>query len=50
MLDDDKFKELINELGYEIDLLDGKIDSVPLDVILNKIGFPNNWREITNIE
>ena len=50
MLDDDKFKELINELGYEIDLLDGKVDSVPLDVILNKIGFPNNWREITNVE
>ena len=50
MLDDDKFKELVNELGYEIDLLDGKVDSVPLDIILNKIGFPNNWREITNIE
>lgn len=50
MLDQDKFKELVNEIGYEIDVLDGKVDSVPLNAILNKIGFPSNWREITNID
>ena len=50
MLSESEFKELINEIGYEIDVLDGKIDVVPLNYILNKIGFPNNWREIYNID
>ena len=50
MLSKDEFKELVNEVGYEIDVLDGKVDAVPLNVILNKIGFPNNWRELSNID
>ena len=37
------------KIGYEIDVLDGKIDSLPLDKILNKISFPSNWRDIINI-
>ena len=27
------------EIGYEIDILDGKVDVVPLNMILNKMGF-----------
>lgn len=50
MLSKDEFKELLNEIGYEIDVLDGKVDTVPLNVILNKIGFPDNWRELSNID
>lgn len=50
MLTKDEFKELINEIGYEIDVLDGKVDVVPLNSILNRIGFPNNWRDITFID
>lgn len=50
MLVEPEFRDLIGEIGYEIDVLDGKVDTVPLNVILNKMGFPNNWRDITNIE
>ncbi|MDD2518342.1 MAG: Abi family protein [Bacilli bacterium] len=50
MLTNDEFRQLIYEVGYEIDVLDGKVDTVPLNNILNKIGFPDNWREIINIE
>ncbi|MGE5456036.1 MAG: Abi family protein [Ignavibacteriales bacterium] len=50
MLSCDEFKELINEISYEVDVLDGKVDIVPLNAILNKIGFPNNWKDITNIK
>lgn len=50
MLRDEEFRELINELSYEIDVLDGKVDTVPLNTILNKIGFPDNWREIAKID
>jgi len=50
MLTSDEFKELIYELDYEINILDAKVNVVPLNVILNKIGFPDNWREIIKLE
>lgn len=50
MLTEEEFKDLINEISYEIDILDGKIDVVPLNDILKKIGFPSNWRDISYID
>lgn len=49
LLSDSEFSEFIEEIGYEIDVLDGKVNVVPLNVILHKIGFPDNWRDIKNI-
>ncbi len=49
MLTDDEFKMMINEVNYEIQVLDGIIEVVPLDTILDKIGFPQNWSEIAYI-
>lgn len=49
LLSDSEFSEFIEEIGYEIDILDGKVQVVPLNVILHKIGFPDNWRDIKNI-
>ena len=45
----DDFKLLIYELGYEIDLLEGKIKCISFDKILNEIGFPKNWRKILEV-
>ncbi len=50
MLRENEFRQLVYEIGYEIDVLDGKVDAVPLNDILNKIGFPDNWRDIVNIK
>jgi len=50
MLTEDEFRELIYEIGYEIDVLDGIVDVVPLNTILNKIGFPDNWRELIQLD
>ena len=50
MLTKEEFSDMLYQIGYEIDILDGKIDVVPLKIILNKIGFPDNFREINNIE
>lgn len=50
MLTKEEFNDMLYQIGYEIDVLDGKVDTVPLKVILNKIGFPDNFREISNIE
>lgn len=49
MLSPNEFREMLNEIGYEIDVLDSKVDVVPLITILNKIGFPENWRDILEI-
>jgi abortive infection bacteriophage resistance protein len=49
MLRDEEFRHLIYELDYEIALLDGKVSTIPVEKILNRIGFPNNWREIIDL-
>ena len=48
MLRDDDSKLLIYEVGYELDMLAGKIKVIDIDKILDEIGFPNNWREISS--
>lgn len=49
LLTEKEFSELVSELCYEIDVLDAKVDVIPLNIILNRIGFPNNWRDISNL-
>lgn len=48
MLSKDEFRLLVYEIGYEIDSLDGKVDSISLEKILNRMGFPLNWRDIND--
>ena len=50
LLTEEEFREFAYELGYEIDVLDGRVDTVPLIAILNRIGFPVNWRNIIDID
>ena len=49
MLSLDEFHDLLGEISYEVDHLDGIIDVVPLNNILHRIGFPDNWRDIEEI-
>ena len=50
MLTKDEFNDFLFQIGYEIDILESSIKSVPASLILNKIGFPDNWRQITEID
>lgn len=50
MLAKDQFREMMREISYEIDILNGKIKSVSIETILNRIGFPTNWKEIIELE
>lgn len=50
MLCKEDFDEMIDEINREVKVLDNAIDVVPLDTILNRIGFPHNWYEIKNLE
>lgn len=40
------FRLMMKEIEYEIELLDGRIDSIPIEKILDKMGFPNNYIDI----
>ncbi len=50
MLSDDEFKLLINELTYELDILDGKLKTIKIEKVLNIMGFPNNFKEICYLD
>ena len=50
LLSEREFRDLINEISYEIDTLSSVLDSVLANTILNRIGFPDNWRDILDIE
>ncbi|MDD2489706.1 MAG: Abi family protein, partial [Bacilli bacterium] len=43
MLRDEEFRQFVYEIDYEISVLDGKIKSIPVSKILDRIGFPTNW-------
>ena len=50
LLSKDDFTLLINELSYELDILDGKINTIELDKILDRMGIPANFREIARVD
>ncbi len=50
MLSKEEFNEMIDEIKSEVELLDKEVDVVPLDTILNRIGFPSNWYEIKELD
>lgn len=45
-----QFNDLVNEIGYEIDILSGKMSVIPISKVLNNMGFPDNWRDIVDID
>ncbi len=49
LLSEDEFRLIINEISYEVDLLNGRIKCIPFEKILDRMGFPNNWRDIIEL-
>lgn len=50
LLSEDEFRDFMNQLHYEVEILTGKVKSVSVNKILNRCGFPDNWKEIINID
>ena len=50
MLTCDEFSLMIDEIKREVDILDDKVSTVPLNAILNKIGFPSNFYSIKELD
>ena len=50
MLSKEDFMKFSKEISNEIEILDEKINVVPLSDILNSIGFPTNWKDIQSVD
>ena len=50
VLSEDEFRLLVNELDSIINDLDNNIKSIPINKILDRMGFPDNWKELNDIK
>ena len=46
MISPSEFKLLINEINYELAILEGKLKTIKISKLLNEIGFPTNFKDI----
>jgi abortive infection bacteriophage resistance protein len=49
LLRPEEFRAMMKEIEYEIERLDGIIDSIPIEKILDRMGFPKNYLDIINL-
>ena len=49
ILNDDEFRLMMKEFEYELEKLDGKVDSIPVEKILDVMGIPKNYMDILNM-
>lgn len=50
MLTESDFTDFVNEVSYDLSLLDGRVSTIPQRKILDRMGFPENWEEISKIK
>lgn len=46
----DDFHVMLNEIVYELDYLGGRIHSISIDKVLDKMGFPKNYKDIVRMD
>ena len=49
MLEDSEFRLMLKEFEYELEKLDGKVDSIPVEKILDTMGVPKNYMELISM-
>ena len=50
LLTDVDFKMMMNEINYELDRLSGKLNSIKIDDVIEKMGFPSNYKDIMYLD
>ena len=50
MLDNEDFKNMILELDHVIETLNYNLSSIKIEEVLNRMGFPKNWKDLAKIE
>ena len=49
LLREEDFTLMLNEISYELDILDGKLNVIPITKVLDKMGFPENYKELARL-
>ena len=49
LLEDDEFRLMLKEFEYEFEKLDGRVDSIPVEKILDTMGIPKNYIDIIDM-
>ena len=50
ILTESDFTDFVNDVSYDLNLLDGRVNIIPQSKILDRMGFPSNWEEIAKIK
>ena len=50
LLSDDDFHLLLQEISYELDILDGKVNTIPIEKIMDTMGFPKNYKDMLRMD
>lgn len=50
MLTDSEIKNMVIEIDHALDNLNYNLYSIPISKVLDRMGFPSNWKDIANIE
>lgn len=50
MLSKDDFRLFMNEVSYELDKLSGRLYVIPVEKVLARMGFPNNYKVLLEID
>ena len=50
MLSDEEFRLLMREIEYELNILEGKLNSISINKVLDRMGMPTNYKDILDIE
>ncbi|MEG1288580.1 MAG: Abi family protein [Bacilli bacterium] len=49
LLNDESFNLFMHEIEYELNILEGKLDVIKIDKVMNEMGFPKNYKEIVRM-
>jgi len=49
ILKEEDFVMMLNEISYELDVLDGKLEVIEIDKVIDAMGLPKNYKEIARI-
>ncbi len=44
------FHDMLNEISYELDYLSGRLHTISIDKVLDRMGFPKNFKDIVRMD
>ena len=50
LLRSDNFHNMLNEISYELDYLSGRLHTISIDKVLDRMGFPKNYKDIVRMD